>query len=80
MSEQIDMNRAGLLSPCQREIVRRLAEGATTKAIAIDLGLSPKGVEYHRVRIYRILRVDSVARLTRFAIVSGISPLTEGGE
>lgn len=43
------------LSPRQREILRRLGGGQTTKEIAADLGISIKTVETHRARMMEAL-------------------------
>ncbi|MDQ4100282.1 MAG: response regulator transcription factor, partial [Chloroflexota bacterium] len=39
------------LSEREREVLQRLTEGATSKEIAVQLGLRPKTVENHRARI-----------------------------
>ena len=39
------------LTERQREILQLIAEGQTTKAIALILKLSPKTVEYHRMQV-----------------------------
>jgi DNA-binding NarL/FixJ family response regulator len=57
-----------LLSPRQREIVQRLAEGRTNKEIAATLGISAKTVDSHRTAIMRRLNIHSVTELVRYAI------------
>jgi len=43
------------LSPRQRQILRRLGNGQSTKEIAVDLGISAKTVETHRARMMEAL-------------------------
>lgn len=57
-----------VLSSREREILRYLVHGETTKGIALQLDISPKTVETHRVHIMRKLGIDSLAGLTRYAI------------
>jgi DNA-binding NarL/FixJ family response regulator len=57
-----------LLSPRQREIVQRLAEGQSNKEIAAALGISAKTVDSHRTAIMRRLNIHSVTELVRYAI------------
>lgn len=52
-----------LLTARELEIVRLVAEEATTQAIAERLGISMKTVENHRVSIYKKLDVKNVAGL-----------------
>lgn len=51
------------LSPREREIVARLAQGLTSKEMARDLGLSPRTVEMHRARLLKKLGVRSTPQL-----------------
>lgn len=68
-------NASGLLSDREREILRHIADGQTTKAIALTLGVSAKTVEAHRLNIMAKLRLNSVAELTKYAIREGITQL-----
>ncbi len=43
------------LSPRQRQILRQLGNGQTTKEIAAELGISVKTVETHRARMMEVL-------------------------
>ncbi|MGB3393057.1 MAG: response regulator transcription factor [Stenotrophomonas sp.] len=43
------------LSPRQRQILRQLGNGQSTKEIAVDLGISAKTVETHRARMMEAL-------------------------
>lgn len=64
--------RIEILSPRQRQILRLVAEGQTTKAIAIQLGISVTTVNTHRAEIMRRLDIHDVASLTRFAAEQGL--------
>jgi DNA-binding NarL/FixJ family response regulator len=60
------------LTERQREILQLIAEGQTTKAIALILNLSPKTVEYHRAKLMERLRIYDVPGLVRFALQNRI--------
>jgi len=60
------------LSERQREILQLIAEGQTTKAIAMVLKLSPKTVEYHRAKLMERLNIFDVPGLVRFALQAGL--------
>lgn len=53
------------LTPREREILDRIAEGFTTRQIAEGLGLSPRTVESHRAAIGAKLGTTSPAEMTR---------------
>jgi DNA-binding NarL/FixJ family response regulator len=63
------------LSPRQREVLQLMAEGETTKGIALILKVSDKTVEYHRSELMKCLNIFDVAGLVRFAIRSGLVSL-----
>lgn len=58
----------GALSPRQREVLRRLGRGESTKEIAAGLGISAKTVETHRARMMQTLGCRRAAELLRFAL------------
>src|SRR5215469_11935197 len=60
-----DSNR---LTARQREIIQLLAEGKSSKEVAVALGLSVKTAETHRANIMRRLDCHSVSELVRYAI------------
>jgi DNA-binding NarL/FixJ family response regulator len=60
------------LSERQREILQLIAEGQTTKGIALVLKLSPKTVEYHRMQLMQRLNIFDIPGLVRFAVRSGL--------
>ena len=60
------------LSPRQREVLRLIALGKTTKQIAQELGISVKTVETHRAQLMERLGIRDVAGLVRYAILVGL--------
>jgi DNA-binding NarL/FixJ family response regulator len=60
------------LSPRQREVLRLIAEGRTTKQIAQVLEISVKTVETHRSQLMERLHIHDVAGLVRYAIIVGL--------
>lgn len=63
------------LSPRQRDVLARIVGGASTKCIAVELGVSVKTVESHRTQIMARLDVRGTAELVRYAIRNGMAPL-----
>ena len=68
-----DSHPEPVLTPRQREILQLIAEGDSTKTIAVKLGLSAKTVEAHRTQIMARLDIHEVAGLVRYAIREGIA-------
>ena len=62
------------LTSRQREILQLVAEGQNTKQIAEILKISPKTVEYHRMKLMDCLDLHDVAGLVRFALRVGLIP------
>jgi DNA-binding NarL/FixJ family response regulator len=60
------------LTPREREIVQLLAEGKSTKEVAVTLGLSVKTAETHRSNIMRKLELHSVSDLVLYAVRNNI--------
>ena len=56
----------------EREIVQLLAEGKSSKEVAVSLGISVKTAETHRANIMRKLEIHSVSELVRYAIKNQI--------
>jgi DNA-binding NarL/FixJ family response regulator len=56
------------LSSREREIVQLLAEGKSSKEVAVILGISVKTAETHRANIMRKLEMHSVSELVRYAV------------
>lgn len=60
------------LTTREREIVQLLAEGKSSKEVAVALGISVKTAETHRANIMRKLEIHSVSELVRYAIKNQI--------
>lgn len=56
----------------QREIVQLLAEGKSSKEVAVTLNISVKTAETHRANIMRRLELHSVSELVRYAVKNQI--------
>ena len=56
----------------ERQVLRLLAAGVSTRETAARLTISPKTVETHRVRIYAKLGCKSAVELTRIAVRTGL--------
>jgi two-component system, NarL family, response regulator NreC len=60
------------LAPREREVVQLVAEGKSSKEIAVMLGLSVKTVETHRSNILVKLKIHSIVELVMYAVRNGI--------
>jgi len=67
--ETVTRNR---LTNRQREIVQLLAEGKSSKEVAVVLNISVKTAETHRSNIMRKLELHSVSELVRYAVKNQI--------
>ena len=67
-----EASRSNPLSGREREVLQLIAEGKTTKEIAVILGVSPKTVETHRMRLMDKLDIHETAGLVRYAIRRGV--------
>ncbi len=56
------------LTAREREIVQLLAEGKSSKEVAVSLGISVKTAETHRANVMRKLELHSVSELVRYAV------------
>jgi len=65
------------LTTREREVLALIAEGRSNKEVASRLGIGVRTIETHRERIMRKLKIHTIAGLTRFAILNGISSLEE---
>lgn len=62
------------LTSRQREILQFIAEGQNTKQIAEILKVSPKTVEYHRMKLMAGLNLHDIPGLVRYALRVGLIP------
>jgi DNA-binding NarL/FixJ family response regulator len=60
------------LTPREREVVQLLAEGKSTKEVAVALDLSVKTAETHRANIMRKLELHSISELVMYAVGNNI--------
>lgn len=65
---------ARALTTRQRQVLRLMAEGRSTRDIANRLSLSVKTVETHRGHLMQRLKLKSVAGLVRYAVSLGLVP------
>jgi DNA-binding NarL/FixJ family response regulator len=52
----------------EREVLRLIGEGATSKEVASRLGISPKTAQVHRDNLKQKLKAKSTAAMVRYAI------------
>ena len=57
-----------MLTPRERQVLRQIAAGRTTRQIAVQLGLSPRTVDVYRSHLKMKLRLPSLVGLVRFAV------------
>lgn len=60
------------LTDRERQVLQLVAEGNTTKEIALILGVAAKTAETHRVKVMEKLDIHSTAGLVRYAIRRGL--------
>lgn len=72
LNDDSDDSSWGRLPPRLQEVLKLVAEGYTTKQIAIKLELSPKTVETYRTQLMQALRINDVAGLVRYAVGKGL--------
>ena len=60
------------LSPREREVLKLVVEGRTSKEIAAALGVKPASVHTYRSRMMAKLEISDVASLVRLAIRQGL--------
>ena len=63
------------LTPTERHVLQLIAEGKTTKQIALRLNKSPKTIDARRRQIAEKVGDSGVADLTRYAVQEGITSL-----
>jgi DNA-binding NarL/FixJ family response regulator len=66
---------SGKLTPKQKEILKLVAQGFSSKDIANTMNISQSTVAFHKTQIMQALGLKSKADLTKYAIMSGISSL-----
>lgn len=62
--------RLDSLTPREREVLDGLVAGQANKAIAQDLGMSPRTVEVHRARVMEKMEAQSLSHLVRQVLIA----------
>ena len=63
---------ASPLSARERQVLQLIAEGQSSREIAVSLGISAKTAESHRARLMQKLDIHETATLVRYAIRLGL--------
>lgn len=71
----LNLEVAPQLSPREREVLRLVADGVRSAAIARRLGITEATVEVHRRNLMRKLDIRNIADLTKYALREGITSL-----
>jgi len=71
----VPQDATSVLTPREREMVQLFSEGHSTNDIAERLFVSAKTVATHRQHILQKLQIGSMAELTRYALLEGLSSL-----
>lgn len=79
-AQESDLELYSRLTPREREVLQRLAQGQSAKQIALDLKLSVKTVETHRANLMGRLGINNLAGVIRFAVRLGLVSLDETSE
>lgn len=61
--------RAGHLTPREKEVFERVAEGQANKVVAIDLEISERTVEIHRSQVMQKMEARNLADLVKMKIL-----------
>lgn len=67
-----DSEPQSILTEREKQVVRLVADGMSSREIAVELGLSVKTVDTHRANIMEKLNIHSSAELIKYAIREGI--------
>lgn len=57
------LERVKTLTPREKEVMDHMVQGKLTKAIAQEIGISPKTVEVHRSKVLKKMQVSSLVKL-----------------
>jgi two-component system response regulator FixJ len=66
--------RLSKLSARERDVLREIVAGASSKIVARKLGISPRTVETYRANIMAKVQAESLAELVRIVLVAGGPP------
>src|SRR5208282_558964 len=70
--DEAETIRISGLSPREKEVLTLFAAGKNYKQIAAHLHISPATVKVHRRHIFRHLKTDDIATITRIAVRNGL--------
>ena len=71
--------RAARLSPRERDVFNRVADGDANKVVALDLGISERTVEVHRGQVMKKMGARNLASLVRMKLaLDGGGPPSNG--
>jgi len=63
------------ITPREREVLKLIAVGKSSKQVAVELGIAFRTVVCHRYRLYQKLKVHTSVELTRAALKMGLIEL-----
>ena len=63
------------LSPRERQVLKFVVEGRTSKEIAVIVGVKPSTIDTYRSRVMAKLEINDVPSLVRLAIRHGLIKL-----
>jgi len=72
LADSSQLGRLEMLTTRQRQTLQLIAEGQNTKQSADTMSVSPKTVEYHRMKLMKALNLHDIPGLVRFAIRVGL--------
>ncbi len=64
------LSRAEMLTPREREVLRRVVQGQANKVISAELGISERTVETHRKKIMDKMQARSLAELIQMTLLT----------
>ncbi len=64
--------RLARLTRREREVLEAIVRGAANKAIAFQMGISPRTVEVHRAKVMEKLGTRSLPQIVRMAVAAGL--------
>ncbi len=67
-------DRIASLSERERQVLEGLVAGKANKAIAYDLGISPRTVEIYRANVMTKMQARSLSELVRMSLTAGLPP------
>jgi len=77
ITQQQEEDATDILTATEREIVRAIAQGKTTKEIAAERYLSVHTVTTHRKNIFRKLGVNTAHEVVKYALRAGLLDASE---